>query len=267
MSRAPDRRILDVCAALEKKQGTQFYLEEVMEYVNAHYDEFFVVAGGREWWRESFRVHRSRIREGGLMNRAYEAWRQAYFGDARPLDLLLKDLFQLWSSFGEERRAALREALFRELEEWLQRPYTDPPPWRDPNSENPKAYLATTVFHRSTDILKERNQRDKFTDRVNEKPLTPRQVGMLKGTKDHFDESSADPSEIITERYDERDQAIKGILTQGRGISRKRVQTIQRARGEQWEPGETKEALGGDNAWRATKTTLREELKKIRKIS
>ena len=78
--------------------------------------------------------------------------------------------------------------------------------------------------------------------------------------------------EVVAARYDERDQAIERVATDGRGVSRARARTVQglvdRARrGEHLDKGEVRKALGDDGAYAALKTALKNELKKIRKSS
>ncbi len=88
------------------------------------------------------RLAQTRRGEGTLKVRAAGAWFGFLFEDAGAVDAFLAWLFSSWASFSEEKRSALREALFVVLKEHYRRLareiYTDPPPWLDPKSRNPK---------------------------------------------------------------------------------------------------------------------------------
>lgn len=204
------------------------------------------------------------------------------WGDGSAVDAFLRGLFRSWPSFPEERRSALREALFAELAGQYRRPARDfesnPPPWLNRNIPNPKGYLATKVFKQAEGILGKRKEADELTRRIaqlRDDALTDPErteyeawdqaikkvVAELTGSRIDYT-PEPDPGEVISARYDERNQAIEQVAAAGRGVSRERAQTIQRARREQWDLDEVKEAMGGDDPWRATKTTLRNEIKK-----
>lgn len=92
------------------------------------------------------------------------------WGDGSAVDAFLRGLFRSWPSFPEERRSALREALFAELAGQYRRPARDfesnPPPWLNRNIPNPKGYLATKVFKQAEGILGKRKEADELTRRI-----------------------------------------------------------------------------------------------------
>jgi hypothetical protein len=75
----------------------------------------FVERGGHVMFRNSYQRHRSRRGRGPLRLRAYDAYLAFLWGDREAVDVFLRRLFWSWPSFREERRSALREALFAEL--------------------------------------------------------------------------------------------------------------------------------------------------------
>jgi hypothetical protein len=190
-----------------------------------------------------------------LHHSAYHAWKAFHWGDHKTVDAFLKDLFSSWASYSEERKSALREALFAELEKGWERPRSNAMPWLDRESPAPKAYLAKRVFNESKTILKESNQRDRFAKRTIETPLGCIPV---RGARPGNEEALA----WNLDEHDERVQALERIAVTGRKESRQRAQTALRVLRKGQAADEAREAIGGENAWRALKTTARTEYKK-----
>jgi hypothetical protein len=186
---------------------------------------------------------------------AYHAWKAFHWRDRRTADTFLKDLFSSWASYSEERKSALREALFAELEKGWKRPRNDSPPWLDRESSAPKAYLAKRIFLESKTIIKQRHQRDSFAERTAETPLGCVPIrGAGLGNEELRDRD--------LDKHDARVQALERIAATGRKESRQRAQIALRVLCEGRDGDEAREALGGENAWRALKTTARNEFRK-----
>ena len=238
---------------MTSKPSDKLFLEELLSLYDA--------PPWRVAWRDGTPFFMDQVRrqllqarrgEGDLESRAFGAWMGFRFHDRVAVDAFLEGLFWSWNSFTEEKRSALREALFVVLRKHYLRPaneiFADPPPWLNPASRNPKGYLATRIDGESRTILADRDKRDEFLARMAEAPLA----------------ASLGPGSDVPDRQrDALEQAIDQVAAKGRAVSRARARVLRRALREGWELEETIEGVGGPDAWRAIKLTLENELKKI----
>jgi hypothetical protein len=231
------RRPSDSKQRLEQPDPSdRFYLEKLIGYYNAR--GMFLERDGRVFFRDTYQRHKRHLRKGKLEDRAYVANLAFLWGDGSAVDAFLRGLFQSWPSFPEERRSALREALFAELAGQYRRPARDfesnPPPWLNRNIPNPKGYLATKVFKQAEGILGKRRQVDKLTRRIGElrddalvdaectkneawDQAVKQVVAELTGSAIDYT-PEPDPGEVISTRYDKRNQAIEQVAVEGREV-------------------------------------------------
>jgi hypothetical protein len=266
-----------------------FYLEKLLDYMNAR--RMFVERSGRVLPKDSYRRAKARVGRGELKVQAHSAHVAFLLSNREGVDVFLRHLFSSWPNFPEEWQSALREALFAELACQFRRPakgaeglLRDPPPWLAPESSNPKAYLAKRIFMQGIGILRKRSQLDALAKRIaeyrdeaidadlwhKEHPWVQaikRVETELPGSATGDNQKQDELDQTVSDPYDEWEQALERVATKGREPSRERARILQRARREGWEVGKVIDALGGDNAWRAIKNTLRNETKRNKKTS
>jgi len=212
----------------------------------------YPIAFGVRISEETLRVTRRLAEANELFFELCEAYNDLEAGGSRVVDTLLKERLRYPLANPDLYTAVWMSLRNKDPERvWGYLLVADDPTW----------YLKQILNNNHARIETERDQQDRFTRRTRKKPLslTPGQMEtVLKGAGLGGSDSTSEVNPHLA-------ASLERIAAAGRRPNRERAPILLQALQAGWDDTTTREAVGGEHAWRSLKTAMANDIKKYSK--